>query len=162
MSDAEIPPGPGQPPPIPPIVISRYIATAEHTRRFAKYDPADGFLTEYGTIAVGFLDEKIAAGDPIIEITIPGAVGLDTHKVDLETLQLVEMTEADKQARTEKYQQSVTNNFPEAVALQQRLVTPQLSMYDVIKAIEEKDNGDPSKWQELLAQTRNTTNGQSP
>lgn len=160
MSDLDPPPLPEQPPPIPPIVISPYLATPNNTRRWAEYDPADGFLVQYGTVAVGFLDDKITNGDPVIEITISDAIGLDTHKVDLETLQLVEMTEADKQARADKYQQSMARKFPETKALQQQMVAPQPSIQDVIQAIEEKDHGDPSKWQDLLAQAKNTSSGQ--
>jgi hypothetical protein len=40
-------------------------------------------------------------------------------------------------------------------------VTP-IIIESLIIALDEKDNGDPNKWQELLAQARNTTNGQSP
>jgi len=34
------------------------------------------------------------------------------------------------------------------------------TMEDLIIALDEKENGDPSKWNELLAQARNNTNGQ--
>ena len=34
------------------------------------------------------------------------------------------------------------------------------TMEDLIIALDEKENGDPSKWQDLLAQARNNTNGQ--
>jgi len=35
-----------------------------------------------------------------------------------------------------------------------------ITMESLITALDEKDHGDPSKWQGLLAQSRNTSNGQ--
>jgi len=48
---------------------------------------------------------------------------------------------------------------PARPALLSASPTP-ITMEELIIALDEKENGDPSKWQDLLAQARNNTDGQ--
>jgi hypothetical protein len=130
--------------PQPP--ISPYLATLENTRRFAKYDPADGFLLEYGTVAVGFFDDWIADSVAVVEDTGPQLIGLETHMVDLGTLQLREMTPEEVQARKDKY-------APPASAMS-AMMADYITTNQIVAALDARDHGDHSQWDALVARAK--------
>jgi hypothetical protein len=145
-----------EPVPIPTTPpLSPYILTPGNNCAYAKYDPADGFLISFGTVAQAFFDDWVADGEPVVVAPEGVMLTLEGHIYDLATHEIREMTPEEVQARRDKY------TTPEARSLMSAMIKP-TTMNDVIIALDEKEHGDPSKWQELLAQARNTTNGQSP
>lgn len=136
----EYPPIYGTPPPVSP-----YLATPENTRQFAKYDPADGFLLEHGTVAVGFLDDWITEGVFVVDATSAGSVGLETHMVDLGTKEVREMTPEEAQARKDKY---------EPPAAMSAMMADFITTNQIVAALDARDHGDHSQWDALVAKAR--------
>lgn len=134
----DYPPIYGSPPPVSP-----YLATPDNTRQFAKYDPADGFLIEHGTVAVGFLDDWIAEGVFVVDATGSGAA-LETHMVDLGMKQVREMTPEEVQARKDKY----------APPPMDALMADYITTDQIVAALDARDHGDHSKWHALVAKAR--------